>query len=54
MDADNRYYLITIDVYKDGEVTTVQIDPENEGDEPLYTINTAASPVYSFNGSKLD
>ena len=54
MEPDSRYYLITIDVYNSGTLDPQEIAPENPDDETLYTVTTESSPVYTFNGSKLD
>ena len=54
MEKDNRYYLISIDVYRSGTVETEEIAAADPNDETLYTISTTSSPVYTFNGSKLD
>ena len=55
VEAEPRYYKVTIDVYPAGTVTHELVDNDDEEAEPLYTIGTGeAGPIYSFVGSKLE
>ena len=55
VEAEPRYYKVTIDVYPAGTVTHELIDNDDEEAEKLYTIGTGESgPIYSFVGSKLE
>ena len=56
IEAEPRYYKVTIDVYPAGTVTTEAVDNgDDEEAEQLYTINTGETgPIYSFVGSKLE